>query len=109
MAMKETLDELYRRTATQRPSSAVDNAILNAANVQAKRWRTYRQWRQVGFASSAALALWILISSSHHADSTRDKVREHYAALTRAYLLAAKLQTTISEEAALDRSRSDAP
>lgn len=107
--MKETLDELYRRTATQRPSGAMDDAILNAANVQAKRWRMQRQWRQGGFAFSAALALWIMISSSQHSESARDNVREHYAALTHAYLLAAKLQTTISEESALDRSRSDAP
>jgi hypothetical protein len=105
--MKETLDELYRRDATQRSSGAIDEAILSAANVQAKRWRTHRQWRQVGLALSIAVAVWIVISSSHHIQTARENVREHYAELTHAYLLTARLQTTVSEESALRPSRSD--
>jgi hypothetical protein len=119
MAMKETLDDLYRRGATERASGTTDRVILNAANVQAKRRRTYRQWRHVGIVLSVVVALWVLMWSSdridaardnvrgHYAeltrpDAARDNVREHYAELTRPYLLSARLQTTTSEESVID-------
>ena len=106
--MKQTLDELYRRTAVQRSPRAIDTVILTAATVQARQSRARRQWRQIAVALSVVAAASILLLSSHPIGSPRDKVSAHYGELTRRYLFTTPLQTTTSEEAVLN-SRTSAP
>jgi hypothetical protein len=92
MAMNDDLDcapelqGLYRATARERTSAAVDAAILQRAREQARRNRWRMHFLGLGVAAAAVLVVIVgEIWQRQRADAA--SLRARYAAITRPYLL----------------------
>jgi hypothetical protein len=88
--MNESIDHLYRRTATERSSRATDDIVLSVARAHARSIR-WRRRLGMGVTAAAALALLVVYTSRHEETVADDALRAHYAAVAHPYLLAVKL------------------
>lgn len=80
------LQRLYRASARERTSAAIDAAILQAAHEQARRNRQRALVRGIALAAAAVLvAVATLIAQRERAAT--EAIRTHYAAITAPYLL----------------------
>jgi hypothetical protein len=80
------LHRLYRTSANERSSARIDVAILQIAQAQAQRARWHKQIVWTACAAAAVLLAVVVPIEQRQRDES-EALRQHYAAVTRPYLL----------------------